>query len=293
MMPDTLPRLQPLGVVDLLDLALRLYRQHLRVLLGITALVYGPLLALQSVFGALVLTPLASDLTRVGGDPEAAQSALLALCGAYAAFLGALLLVAVPAAAFTSGALSRAVAQAYLGEPPSIGAAARFVLARRRWLSLAIASVLLSLAYIPLALIPCIGWFGAIYVALRLAVLPQVVVLESRGPIEGMRRTWELAEGHLLRLLGMSVVAFGVVSVISFGVGQVADTGVVLAAGPLGLSPPVRYLVQSGVASVVQIILQPITAIALTLFYYDLRIRREGLDLSLRAQRIAAEAPPA
>ena len=42
------------------------------------------------------------------------------------------------------------------------------------------------------------------------------------------------------------------------------------------------------VAAVVTILLEPISAIARTLLYYDLRVRKEGFDLELMARQLAA-----
>jgi hypothetical protein len=172
--------------------------------------------------------------------------------------LAALLSLAVPF--LLTGALAQAVSARYLGRPMTISQAyeALGVGTILTLVGVAFLSAILILIGLILFIIP------GIYIAVRFIVASQAAVLERQGVTDSLRRSWNLVEGNWWRVFGIVIVVAILVSVLEALVGRVvsAAAGDVLGSGLSTL--------------VVGVFIQPIQAIALTLLYYDLRIRKEG-----------------
>src|SRR5512134_2410209 len=82
---QSLPALRPLRLGELLDQALRLYRRNFLTFIGIIALVYVPLMVLQTAANALMS---GSALSAMTSDPEA----LFTNYGFWIGWLGAIAL---------------------------------------------------------------------------------------------------------------------------------------------------------------------------------------------------------
>jgi hypothetical protein len=152
--------------------------------------------------------------------------------------------------------------------------------------------VLIGLASI-VAIIPCLGWVAAVYLALRWAVTPQAIVVEGLGPTDGLSRAWSLAEGHLLRLLGLGLLGYGAYFILSGAIGGVLGLGMQYAILVLHMPMAAIYVTQNAVTGVVSVFAQPFLFSLITVFYYDLRVRKEGYDLSLLADQLLASGTPA
>ena len=133
--------------------------------------------------------------------------------------------------------------------------------------SIFIASMLQSVA-IGLGLV--LFLFPAVWVsAVLFAVIP-VVVLEGRGAFGGFDRSQKLSAGqktHILSALGLIVMIRVIVAVGGGFIALVAPT------------PELRYVV----ATVAEMLVYPLLGIAITLVYYDVRIRKEGFDIEMMA----------
>jgi hypothetical protein len=296
-----------MGVVDQLDAAFRLYRRNFATFLGIVAVLQVPLLVLSLLYSLLYQLPSQEALwsqlrsPQPGAlpvQPSYGQSILSLLVSLALGLLGAL------ANTLIIGALSHAVSRAYLGTPTRILDAYGYIAHRSRLVSLIVSGLLLNVvlfggyfaATVVGMVIPCvvcvtvpIALVGMIYLSLRLLVVAQVVVLEDRGPIEALRRTWDLMQGHLLRALGLVILVGLAVYILPTGLQYIAVLGVFF----LPFSPTLVIGVTSGVAGILQIAVLPILWATYTLFYYDLRIRKEGFDLRVQADQLAAAVPPA
>lgn len=231
-MQETMSRLRPMNLGDILNTTFNLYRDNFSLFAGICAVIVVPQAILVALFAAT-------------------HSLLFIL-------LSALLSVAVPF--LLTGALAEAVSARYLGRPMTIagayealGTGTLLVLVGVSFLAGIMVLIGLILLIIP-----------GIYLAVRFTVAAQAVVLERQGVTDSLRRSWNLVEGNWWRTFGIVLVVAILVSVLERIVGSIvgAAAGDVLGTG---LS-----------TAVVGILIQPIQAIALTLLYYDLRIRREG-----------------
>jgi hypothetical protein len=185
-------------------------------------------------------------------------SALAASHSLLFALLTALVSLAVPF--LLTGALAQAVSARYLGRSMTI-AQAYEALGSGTILTLVgvsfLGAILVIIGFI-VFIIP------GIYIAVRFTVAAQAAVLERQGVTDSLRRSWSLVDGNWWRVFGIVIVVTILVGLLEALVGRVVGTvaGDVLGTG---LS-----------TAVVGILIQPIQAIALTLLYYDLRIRKEG-----------------
>ena len=133
----------------------------------------------------------------------------------------------------------------------------------------------------------CIGIPFAIYIGLGWALVLPLIMIEGLGMSAAMGRSWGLVKGHRWRLLValvlIGLIMYLLVSIPSgiFGfVGGIANA--ILQAGTTG-----ALVVQAGNAvfgALGETLFGAIAYIAITLFYYDLRIRKEAFDLQQRAQ---------
>ncbi|HEY3447132.1 MAG TPA: hypothetical protein VGK67_12240 [Myxococcales bacterium] len=142
-----------------------------------------------------------------------------------------------------------------------------------------------------------------LYLLLRYAVVSEVVVIEKRSFIGSMRRSAALMAGRIgpslidnckIRLSILYAVNF----CISISVMAVTSLPTALLNSAYGVSPidPERFdpslvpLYLSVPVDVLGILTQaavtPFGLLAVTVFYFDLRIRKEGFDLELLASRM-------
>jgi hypothetical protein len=217
-----------------------------------------------------------------------------------------------------TGALANAIARSYNGQPVSILDAYRF--GPRRFLALigaslatfvvgaallavifgcsfgsifalagsgnrtsgAIAAILVVL--LMLGLFVLLG-LGALFVYSRLLVTTQAIVLEDRGPIEGIRRSWRLVGGAFWRALGVMVLMGLLTYLIAQFPASIISFGITLASGGALDSLVVNQVITTLLYQIGEILALPLQLAVYTLLYYDLRVRKEGYDLELRVQQ--------
>jgi len=100
-----------------------------------------------------------------------------------------------------------------------------------------------------------------------LAVVP-IVVLEDRGGMAAIKRSWSLAGG----LRGRNLQLFGLLLILSFAFG--------LLVGALSsfASETISERALNALALLVQFLLVPLIMVVIVLMYYDSRVRHEGYD---------------
>ena len=127
---------------------------------------------------------------------------------------------------------------------------------------------LLTLAGTVIAVWLAVNWFCAAH----------AVVIEGKGPIAGLGRSWNLLRGSWWRIFGIGLVFVIVITVaaivISIPIGIIG--AIALAAGGGGF-------VASLAGAAASILITPFAYIAGTLIYFDLRVRKEGFDLDVLA----------
>jgi hypothetical protein len=122
---------------------------------------------------------------------------------------------------------------------------------------------------------------------IRLSLTLPAVVLERISPVNAIKRSWQLTRGSFWRLFGILILTWIIVTVASevltipFNiVGAVIGGG---SASPFTATASVAALIVSAIGTILAAtVTRPISAGVNVLLYVDLRMRREGLDLTLR-----------
>ena len=289
-------RFRPMPLPELLDELFRLYRRHFSLIVTVSLLVALPGLVWSLVTGIYKLNSAsyANLFTATGSaTPTFNRQELANLFGLLAlGVVGGFFLLPI-----SLGAVFRSITDVALGRPATIGSVLRQTLAR----------YLPLLGLVALGFLIWLGWFIAFIIGLVLLVLPGIAVLcagvylgvrwslsvaamtaEDIGPIRGMGRSWNLVSGSWWRTFGILLIVGIMYLIISYGL--------------LILFGVIAALVATGdfEAAVVQVgstllgaVLSPIVYIAVTLLYFDLRVRKEGLDLDQLAQQTSAGPAPA
>jgi hypothetical protein len=147
-----------------------------------------------------------------------------------------------------------------------------------------------ALIIVPLAMVLMAAMLWAY---IRFVVAPAAVVVEELGVLDGLRRSWHLTRQNWWRIFGITLVVSLLVGIISqivlipISLASVGLAGVVSPHG--GDSQALALAVGVGMASTVVSALVSAVAYAfqtsvMALLYMDLRMRKEGLDLSLLRQ---------
>jgi len=281
---------------ELLDELFRLYRRHFSLIVGVALVVALPGLVWTLVTGVYRLNSASYTnlFTTTGTSTPAFNSQQFSnLVGTFAlGGLGALILLP-----FSVGAVYRAVTDVALGRPATIGSVLRETLARY-WplLGLVGLGILLFIGWgiaeligFVLLVIPGLAVFcAAIWLAVRWSLVVAAMMAEDIGPIRGLGRSWNLVSGSWWRTFGILLIVGILQSIISYAlfilfglIAAVFSTGDFQAA-----------LVQVG-STLLSAVVSPITTIAVVLLYFDLRVRKEGLDLDQLAQQTSPGPAPA
>jgi hypothetical protein len=116
------------------------------------------------------------------------------------------------------------------------------------------------------------------------AMTTPIVVLEDLpSSFDAFGRSWELTRGARGKVAGTMVVTW-LISQFMPGLVISSISAVIGAAGNESLQP--LFVV---VASLMGIVLAPILPCALTLLYYDLRVRREAFDIQVLSEQLGME----
>jgi hypothetical protein len=289
------PVLRPLRLGELLDQAIRLYRRNFITFIGIIALIYVPLMILQTAATALLTSSM--DSLASASTPEEIFTNY-AYWGGILSTLVVTFIQFILVQGIATGALTRAVADNYLGKQTGILDAYRGI--RDSWISLLGALLVIILLFIALTVwwifIPCIGWFTGLgmLVFLMAAVsplMPPVVVLEKQGALASIRRAWELARRRFWPVLGTIFVLY-LFSLLIVN-GPTGIVNVILAQAVTSFGNPtlalvITTIIQSLVSLVFVLLYYPLQMTAFTLIYFDLRVRTEGFDLALLTRDTSA-----
>lgn len=316
-------RLHPLILSEILDRTAQLYRSRFLVFLGIGLIPAGTIFVFAAGGFALIAW-IGANVRNGTGNADA----LIWI------FLTLLLIVVVPAglaaSALGAAAMSDASARLFLGETITIRNAYKAAW-KRGWRyiglyflqGLAVAGapgVLLVLAVtgmtinrtisgaanegsallggLTFLLVLVLGIF-AVWMLLRLCLAFPACVVEQVGPWNALKRGVRLSDGTRLRILLLYVLGLVLNQVLAMGVTVPAAFVIALVPGLQGqahaeTAGTIVLFVIWGAFFVVKAVTKPIYGIALTLFYFDQRIRKEGFDIEWMMQQagmVAVSAP--
>ena len=200
----------------------------------------------------------------------------------------------------------RVISDSYLGQEPELGSALRFGVAKIVPLLLVALSKGLLIALIGVfgalgmglvtvvgrlmgpaigGLLVVVGVVGLCWLVIWVAcgygtTTPIVVLEELSSSFDAFGRSWELTRGARGKVFGTMAVAW----VIGYFLPQMVISGISSFLSAEGNPALQTFFVV--LASLIGIVLAPILPCALTLLYYDLRVRREAFDLQILSEQL-------
>jgi hypothetical protein len=127
--------------------------------------------------------------------------------------------------------------------------------------------------------------FFLVFLGVKYLFIPHAMVLDGTGVVDSLRRSFRLSSGYWWKVLGTYVVVNFIVGIIGALLGQAVslmELGLNAAKVPM----MVTVSISGAILGTLTILINPVTLIAITLIYYDLRIRKEGFDVILLASSI-------
>jgi hypothetical protein len=286
--------LRPLSVGEILDRAFSLYRHNFVLLVGVAVL--GPF--------ALLVARLSLALAGFGGGRAGmVEDPALAGTTIFVGIVFYLLGQAVSVAATT-----RAVAAVYLGRAITIGESFASIKARiPRVIGVMLATILiggggavliLALGGMMVGFLSILGRFhpsrttiiisgvldaavfigcviAAIAFAIRYALSVQACVVEDLKVRASLARSKVLTKNARKRLMTVMIVC----SILVYAMSMLF--GIVAALVPVGANPLTRQIVMQIFTCIAGALGAPLLTAAMSLVYYDERVRKEGFDLQL------------
>jgi hypothetical protein len=252
----------------------RVYRRHFWLLASISLMLALPTLVLQILSGqADQLGTSAAVLNQAfsGLQPQSTQPPQLNFAALGLQYVLAILLVP-----FIEGAITLAAIDVALGRPVTLASCFRGVL-RRYWALLGVA--LLGVLLVPLFL--CLP--VALWIVVRWSVSVPALLAEGVGPVQSIRRSWQLTRANWWRIFGILAVVVVIQAVMNSILGAVA---LPLAAVVPFVSPLVRGSIAITVSTLGTAAITPVLYLCLVLLYFDLRIRKESFDLDQLAAKV-------
>lgn len=265
--------LRPLTFGDLFDEAIDLYRNNFMLLAGIAGLVYIPLAGLMALIGG-------SLFQALGTLPGTSSAANPFLQSSFWGTFAVATIIGVILQIMSVAATTWAVSSCYLGSRPTILASYKAILSRMIPLVFA---ALLTYLMVGVGFMLCI--LPGIVALVLTVFVSQALILENKGVIESIKRSFVLARsnpGRILLVLVISILLMWVISLLIdiplqlLALGVAEQTGLALAASSI-----MRSIVSSAV--------MPIITVALVLLYYDVRVRHEGFDIEMLAASLGTE----
>ncbi len=312
--------LHPSTLGEILDRTAQLCRRNFWMFAGVAALPIGVLMVITALGGASIFL-----IPGIRGGPESGVLAGVVIV------LFAILFVPIYIAAgvYSYAGLTEAAVSVHRGERPTIRAllvSVRPSFWRYLWFiilqgivvafvpgmaAFGAAAVLLYMEHITggnLTTSAAIGFLiflviaaavvVVIWLALGFSLGFAVCVVEQKPAWESLKRSWTLSQGTRWRIFVMYLLVLALVMVVS----MIAAVPVLIvlafiSAGGNGAELGTSAVVVAQITRLVmdfvfQALLAPVSWIALVLFYYDQRIRKEGFDIEWMMQKAGLVPQP-
>ena len=318
--PGIIP-LRPLTLSDLMSGSFAALRGNPKVLFGFTVLIMT-IVALANGLASFMPFYSLISLTESTSDPQASSDSLLAasslslislLLGYVVFFLATFF-----GGALLNGVLSATVSQMVIGKKITFGQAWSMVKGRLLsmigttfllFLVLAIPMILWAVGFVTTliwsvesdiadslaGLMFLIGFplmLAAYSLTVRFLYAPICAVLEHKGPVQSLKRSWALTAGTFWTTLGR-VLLIGVVCGVIVNIISTLISGIVMGIGFAFLSSGsfddpnslwgiiVLIVVLAGLQTLIYSLVVPIMSAYQTLMYVDQKIRKENFALVL------------
>ena len=267
---STPAQLRPLGIGEILDAGIKVYRSRFATMLKAVAVVIVPVQVLNVLITlSLPDTSTTAGTTTTTSDSEWAGIAALLL----------ILVINIVSSALAEAACLRAVSDTYVGTETGWRESLRFGFRRLgslAWLTL-IHGVIVLLGFAA-CVVPGV-W---LYVAWSVAV--PVLLIEGPPGFQALRRSFDLVRRRWWPTASVLILAHLLATAVAAGFGLLS-----LPLLLVGRDNEFVYdLARAVFGSVATILTIPFVAAVVAVIYFDLRVRKEGFDLQLMAQRIGA-----
>jgi len=315
--------LRPLTLGEILDRTAQLYRRNFLLFAGVAAV---PVCAMMAVF--VGMGGIFAAVGIFAGKAQPVNDVLVAVAVIVLVLIALPLLLAI--SVYTTAALTFAAARVHLGERPKIKEALKSVtphFGRYLWLLIlqgifiaGIPSVIAGVAILLLVLLGTLAGVGVIsgfltFLAILIGIAAVVViyfrvleysmsiatcVVEEKSAWYSLRRAATLSQGTRGRIFVMFLLVIMLSMVLSMigYVPMLIVVGISAAMGKTGTAA-IAMLVVGEIFNVVvsftvQTLLTPVYTIALVLFYFDQRVRKEGFDIEwmMRQAGLNPESSP-
>ncbi|MBA3555114.1 MAG: hypothetical protein H0W29_10200 [Gemmatimonadales bacterium] len=308
-------QLAPLGVGEILDVAIKIYWRNAPTLFRLVFLVVAPVQALS----VLIFSSALPDVAVLGGGSGLLQQQPTTQLPLFesdelwtiAAGLLMLLTLTIIAGAVSTAACFKAITDAYLEAAPEWKSSLRFAASRLLsvvWVTL-LTGLVLALPFLPvgvvIALLVAAGADGGalvavvvllllaafaaavwLYVSVQVSV-PALLTEELRGT-KALRRSGGLVRGRWWQTFLILVLGGLLASIVS---GAISGLLTAVTFTDLGDSLLPSLVLNAIGTTIATVLTTPFTAAFITVLYFDLRVRKEGFDLELLAQRVGVDPP--
>lgn len=304
--------LRPMSTSEVLDRTFLLYRKNFMLFAGLGAVLPALVMVMQLGFAALGFSFQNPDLGR---QPEK----FLPLMAGYLLCYG---IIYVIGNAIATGATIDAVSRLHLGYPATMTESYKRVFSRfftvlgivvlaylGAFAALMAGEIVASIAAVvsfggmarasgslALAIIGGVfavivflaGCSGGLYLYFRWCLAVPASLVEGSGVARSLGRSFFLAHGSILRLFLIYLLAM----VIAFGISIVfAIPAQLLALMLIGKHFLLAITIQQIGAFIAGVLAAPIAPIAVSLVYFDQRVRKEAFDLQLMMQAVEQAQP--
>jgi hypothetical protein len=276
---NPLADLRPVSVGAVLDGGVGLLRHRFGQILAVTACLFVPVWLLNLV---LVLTALPTGTSGDLGSGTALlwSSTATGTDSLLGLVVAGLQLVALSLLGLVVGHLAMALAR---GEDPGLRELGS-VVAQRWWVAVLVVPMT-SVVHVVAA---CLGGVGWILGDAAVFLTSVAAGAERLGPWKALARGWSLTRPSYGRALVICLGGLVITQLIRWSL-SVGPTALVMSLDP---TSPLVGLLAAGTSAVV-LITEPLTACIAARAYLDLRCRRDGLDLSMRRERLLGDGAPA
>ena len=302
-------------MMGILDQSFRLYRRHFWVFVAIIAVVHVPIQLLVQASNIFLIgsltrysNPYSPYSPGFGSEPSSGQAVNDMFSNLFVGEAAVLLLGLLYGLLIylSQGALTAGIADSHMDRPVSFGNSYREMLKHLGSLvGLIVLQILIAIGVFIPALIPAFCAIGAavgsgsdsggllgaacfmfifllaglafyLFVNIRLQLVVPAAIIENLGPVEAIRRSWRLVEGYSWRTFGLIIVLGILNTVVSLGpAALIAGLAALFIRDNLAL----QQTISGAVTVLATMFYIPLQLTAITLYYFDLRVRKEGFDL--------------
>jgi hypothetical protein len=269
--------LRPLRIGEILDTAITIYRDRAGTLMRAVVLVVAPVQILTAIVQLSAKDSFSTANFDTGVDASFDTAAFI---GFIVATLGVAAL-GIVASQLATAACLKSVSGAYLSGDPDWRDSLRFASAHVGsliWLSIIHGIVVLG------GLILCIA--PGVYLYGAFAVATPVLLIEGWKGRQALQRSRQLVKGRWGPTFLVLIIGF-----VLSGVVQAAIQGLLVGVVISGGNDAVQAVGGAIAGTASSVLVTPFTAAVAVVLYFDLRVRKEGFDLEVLAQRVGIDPP--